>query len=476
MKKLVFLLVCALVVLTACSREQSEYADDPGYTDDTAYEDMPVDDSPAYEDAYMGEDDVQPEGDVQPEDEYTDEDEEYDLRRVTGYAQAEYGPEAWAGWTREGFLEDIDYMMWVLEENFPFMGTIYRRFGVDMQEKADSLREIVADESREIDARIFHEMLRAYFFAYGGSVGHLGVISPQGYHDRRDVLMSTSGSHPNLPAINSPASVAFYGEPMHRDDIEPAYQRRGYDSNFFLEIIEEGQIAYMRLVTMLTRDFVSDIDRMTDIYEQIQGYEHFIIDIRGNPGGQPLFDFLILGPNLEDDLHIPMLGFYMGGEHNLRFLESWNFDPTPVSEIDMGGIPDFYTGDLRFIDYKIPIPWWVVEADPSWIDLPLHGFSGKIWLLMDDMIFSAAEAAALMSRETGFITLVGEQGGGAVGGVEATWVSLPNSGIILSYDAILITDQYGRCINEFPTMPHHFNRPGMDALETTLLLIEEGVY
>jgi len=76
----------------------------------------------------------------------------------------------------------------------------------------------------------------------------------------------------------------------------------------------------------------------------------------------------------------------------------------------------------------------------------------------------------------GFATLVGETVRGGFTFLRTTEFQLPNTGIIVAWDEDLLTDQYGRAFEEFPTEPHYFNRPGLDALETVLQLIEEGAY
>jgi len=246
----------------------------------------------------------------------------------------------------------------------------------------------------------------------------------------------------------------------------------GFDSNFLFEVIEDGSIAYMKFVTMLSKDFEPDMALMTGIYEQIQGFEHLILDIRGNPGGQPIFLYMVLSPNIAESMSAPLYGFYIAGEQNVRFLDVFNFYPTPASQVDMELSPELNENDLSKMDYMIEL-FWDVDHDPDWIDVPPFGFDGKLWLLIDGDGHSASEIAAYMSKQSGIVTLVGEQSGGCVGGTEAAWVSLPNSGIIFKYDPVLITDMNGVNINEFPTLPHYFNRPGMDALETTLAIINE---
>ncbi|MCL2221058.1 MAG: hypothetical protein FWC20_02090 [Oscillospiraceae bacterium] len=45
----------------------------------------------------------------------------------------------------------------------------------------------------------------------------------------------------------------------------------------------------------------------------------------------------------------------------------------------------------------------------------------------------------------------------------------------MSDDIERFTDRYGRPL-EAGTIPHHFNHPGMDAMETVLALIAAGEY
>ena len=54
----------------------------------------------------------------------------------------------------------------------------------------------------------------------------------------------------------------------------------------------------------------------------------------------------------------------------------------------------------------------------------------------------------------------------------SNFFALPNTGFIIRYNPTLILDSSGRPL-EYGTQPHFFNRPGLDALETVLELIEE---
>ncbi|MCL2248721.1 MAG: S41 family peptidase [Oscillospiraceae bacterium] len=101
-------------------------------------------------------------------------------------------------------------------------------------------------------------------------------------------------------------------------------------------------------------------------------------------------------------------------------------------------------------------------------------YNGKIWLLTSDFTGSAAQVATWLFKESGLATLVGDVTAGYFGG-ERIRRYLPSTGIPFIFDVLYFTDHNGRPL-EAGTIPHHFNRPGMDAMETVLALIAEGEY
>ena len=59
------------------------------------------------------------------------------------------------------------------------------------------------------------------------------------------------------------------------------------------------------------------------------------------------------------------------------------------------------------------------------------GFSGRIYLLVDREVYSAAEALAAFAKATGWATIVGPGTGGSGIGGEPVYVSLPNSRLVV---------------------------------------------
>jgi len=261
----------------------------------------------------------------------------------------------------------------------------------------------------------------------------------------------------------------------------------GNPTTVTMEILEEDRIALisplpsMEAIELAGRDIL-------DFYHSIQGFEHLIIDMRGNEGGdtQTFLDYL-LRPHLERNIEVPPLFyFFLDGSYVRRFSEHL-FTPTtssafltitepyrPAHEIfEQHSLPELNLADLEQLHYGAPASTVTGIISPSTSRFGNEpAFSGNIWMLTDHRMGSAAQMAAWYAKETGVMTLVGNTTGGVMGGPR-TMALMPNTGIIFYFDIFYITDSQGRPL-EAGTIPHHFNRPGMDALETVLTLIEEG--
>lgn len=74
-------------------------------------------------------------------------------------------------------------------------------------------------------------------------------------------------------------------------------------------------------------------------------------------------------------------------------------------------------------------------------------FQGKIYLLVDDLVYSAAEAFASSCKESGLGTLVGTRTAGDGLGYDPLIFSLPNTGFAMRYSETMGVTESGS-INE----------------------------
>ena len=373
-------------------------------------------------------------------------------------------------------MSDFDYLMDVLENNFPFFGVVERRSGVDLREAGQELRERLEDESIELNFRTFWNMLRDDFFAHSFPIGHMWMVTA---YDRQSYLNDFRTFLPNdyeenhLWQILYPLpNYAGYAELL--PDIRVLnwhWSQPSHNLNF--DIIEEGQTAYIRVRTMASMD-ESHREVVANFYEEISEFEHLIIDIRGNQGGWPyLFEEIVIEPLIRNNLTAQFHIFYKNGEHNRRFLETLaisaaSFDEYTLSRLfDGSNASEYLFDDLMMLDNRLTYTRTIRAVRPR------ASFNGKIWMLIDDGVLSGSQWVASFVKETGFATLVGETTGGvAAFPWSSNYFSLPNTGIVIRFDYTYAVTLDGMPLEE-GTQPHYFNRPGMDALETVLAMIEE---
>jgi len=412
--------------------------------------------------------------------------------------------------TRGQIIEDFDYMMAVLEANFLFFDLTYRVHGVDIREEAYRFRAVLVDETMPIDARVFEQLLLWDFMASIHWVGHIRTVDDFMYHMYMYRVI-------NAPEFRwstvwyerftaHPSTFQFYGEFGEYElvAIAPQFIEGGHGpDNYTINIIEEGNIAHIH-VAMLYSASYTDRENLRELYKQIADFNHLIIDIRGNPGAdQSVFHELITAPHISAPVHLDIVSFYKGGWYNLNLLEII-YDPRFDENSVLAGRPSHFYGETFIIpDGNILgrdgrplfagtqyLAWGDFDAFdyyavgamktvyPAGVDGLQSNFNGQLWLLTDNNSFSGSEHVVALYKQNDLAIIVGEQGRGVFmcALLFSNYFALPHTGIIIRYDVgYPVCRLTGHSLEE-GIKPHFSNRPGMDALQTTLELIAEGVY
>jgi hypothetical protein len=351
--------------------------------------------------------------------------------------------------------------------------------------------------SPELDSYQFYVALTSSFRPLGG-IGHFGFVDADQYdfiinneHAWQRWLYSPSA----IARLYEPQVVSFYNR--YRDRFMPGAPPSGGipTTNILTTSIEEGRISHLRVGSFWWMNVHgSEYDNeMLNFFNDIRGYEHLIIDLRNTGGGcASNFTISIMAPNIEQSVRVEgfvfltqggyAAGYYdralAGGSVNAPQFQSRMYSTDtelrPIDEMFKEfDLTEFNMADAERLDYGFRMHMDVVARHlPRFDSQP--AFDGKIWFLTGPNMGSAIQLSSWVAKESGFATLVGEITGGVYGGPR-TFVALPNSGIVFNMDVFYVTDSHGRPL-EAGTIPHYFNREGMDALETVLAMIEEGQY
>ena len=417
--------------------------------------------------------------------------------------------------TKADFLYDFDYMLRRMNDTFPYFGVVERRYGLDIKNLARNVRALIEyypfsmlDFAYEVGLEpegipalcrmVFWSILRYEFFGELPSMGHLDLWwgdCPMFL----DELIRIAQEAPKLFAFltrNDPRFRYYYNPIEIWLGTQPAI-----GPVITMEVLEEKQIAYINISTFSPRVDIlrHHRDQLDVFYGEIREFEHLIIDIRDSAGGWSEFAFsLVMEPLWPDSENLPTMVMYVfyrdsqiGRELALRHIKSVSEAPvfapesdvlSTVSElIEESYLPNLNETDLNALGYgfriNVGLDGLRNQNHPLTDIFPMaqrNPFQGQIWLLTSGINMSASAFFARLAKDFGFATLVGEPVDGHFsnsGGLR--FHGLPNTGITALWDVDYLTDQYGRAFEEFPTEPHFFNRPGMDALETVLQMIKE---
>ena len=439
----------------------------------------------------------------------------------------------------EKFLEEFDYLTQLMEDTFPYFGVPERRLGIDIRELATEARTIIKnypysmeefarelgialEDIPEMDEHVFWSIISHEFFNHFSPFAHTrvhrfdihNILNPLTYYE--DIHLSEV----NYLAFNNTITQDFYEdqerlfEQLPREQSSLFYfifRRNPYDVDMTTpltrpvveittEILEENHIAYVSISSFFGTDWLHYNDILREFYREIQNYDHLIIDIRENDGGSSIIWRSMIMHELWLDRsnmpNMPLYALYKGSELGRSLAEAHietlhavggfaDYVPeTNLLSIDeileSSSLPEVNKLDLQDLAYGVRFDTSLVNYARQLASFgagrQTHPFAGNIWLLTSERNTSASALFARHAKYMDFATLVGEPTGGLYTAGPRMLSSLPITGIVVSWDVDYLVDQYGRALEEFTTTPHHFNRPGLDALETVLMLIVEGDY
>lgn len=414
----------------------------------------------------------------------------------------------------ENYLSDLEYLVREMERSFTQTNHAYRKFGVDMGAQAWALADKIAAAEQVYQAHEFYDLLQEYIFTPGvqkaGSrswysmTSNVDTLSKDFY---LEFFLRTSkgqeGSYDEYihKILNRPAAVKFYtGKDATGDYREEVLELARLNSPLLSKKTEqgklpvvttdipvEGKVARLKVDAMgpnmlYDPDFYSALeDRIFDFYHQVADFQHLVFDVRGNPGGfTPFVERMLVGPHVSEPVELSGFVFFPGdaaGEHVRHCTDTFYTDDR-YPRMDLGEmvgkgmLPDLDPGDAKMLGSGAYNHW--MTFSPTERRSP---FKGQIWILIDGGTGSASEVFSILARQAGIARIVGVQSQGnyskSRGQGSLFFIGLPNTGIVVTWDPVYFTDARGRHAHEYHVIPDHFNRPGMDALETMLAIVEE---
>lgn len=353
--------------------------------------------------------------------------------------------------TKEQMYNDYKYLWTYLEENYPFFG-VAKRAGYTINWENDL--HGIEDCDNYLD---FYNFVDDSIGKLKG-IGHLSVVNYKTFEDLKSLF--------NRPL---PKDIDVNPEPwlniINNKDVNKVYnsikknllnvdnytysKTKDSTNNLKTDIIKESKIAYIKIKSFGYEYIQQDSKNLQEFFKQVHSYDNIIIDITGNKGGNDLYwrDLLLL-PNLKTSIKFKYYYLFNSSKDNLKFILA----NSKLEEFkDLDELP--YMPNLNFEDLNNLTNFISHETELYPTNTPKDILEGKIWLLVDEDVYSSAETFAYICKNSGFATLVGKPTGGDGLGPDLGYFILPNSNLVIQYSYTYSINLDGSNNEEFGTIP-----------------------
>lgn len=239
--------------------------------------------------------------------------------------------------------------------------------------------------------------------------------------------------------------------------------KNSQSANLTVDTSKEG-IAIIKINEMTDPNrFAEDELVINELLRNKHLYKALVIDIRENYGGnQEYWQNFLLPKLLTSQKSVTNHLFFKDSDKAKLILADDTLNVEALSNVDISGIKLDHYNDLENFDYYIK-DTITVSPDESNKN---YGFEGNIYLLVDHVVFSAAEGMASFMKHSSAATLIGEQTGGD--GITLGVINdvMPNSGLVFTYTNTLGYAPDGSINAEKRTLPDIQSASFRNSIET----------
>lgn len=347
--------------------------------------------------------------------------------------------------TREQMVEDFDYLFQILSENYPFLDVNKRMNGIDWIDKEQEYRsKFETINTMGYFESLLHDILGDL------NNGHTELITPGLYDSLMDVYQQDRELYkPWIEALEDSTVVQRYNSMNQKQNITST-STYTYPSVKTVDLDENT--AYIKIPTFADAEMKKGLSIITPYLQTISDKNVLIIDVRDNSGGTDDYWMTLVEQIISEPITWTSYFLYRDGDYIKPFIES-------KSGMEYEDLPSL--SDLAKENKSIRLTPEIMnnfdkynEATTTILPKQSIAYKGKIYLLVNDQIFSSSEKFSVFAKETRWATLIGEKTGGDGIGTDPVVLKLPNSGFLVWFPLVMGLTSDGSINEEEKTIPH----------------------
>ena len=347
--------------------------------------------------------------------------------------------------TREQMVEDFDYLFQILSENYPFLDVNKRINGIDWVAKEQEYRaKFETINTMGYFESLLHDIL--------GDLNnkHTELVTLESYHSLLNVYKKNPEIHkPWIEALEDSTVVQRYNSMNKKQNITST-STYTYPSVKTVDLDENT--AYIKIPTFADVEMKKGLSIITPYLQTIIDKNKLIIDVRDNSGGTDEYWMALVEQIISEPITWTSYFLYRDGDYIKTFIESksgMDYKDLPsLSELTKENKSIRLTPEImnKFDKYD--------EATTTISPKQSIAYKGKIYLLVNDQIFSSSEKFSVFAKESKWATLIGERTSGDGIGTDPVVLKLPNSGFLVRFPLVMGLTSDGSINEEEKTIPH----------------------
>lgn len=342
--------------------------------------------------------------------------------------------------TAEQKISDFDTLCEILDISYPFWSEV-EQAGIDREIVYNTYRTNIVNTDTDIE--FFKEI--GYFLNEFEGFGHLSVLDGYMYGIYMDAISEGNrvlsakekqGIELLRKVLENPVSQNTYRllDQSHsgfrsiiglKEEYESTDTKNTENTTKTSELVTsiyDERTAYIKIDSFELTNYQKDKETLESFFEEITDIPNLIIDLRDNSGGSDLYwQDLIVKPNAKENMTSERYFLFNKSEISDNYVSTLE-----ISESEINELPELLLSQYKnsFTHYTIDTEIFEAAENP---------YSGTVWILIDDTVYSSSENFVMFCKNTGFATLVGTPSNGDGGMADPLLVSLPNSGLIVRF-------------------------------------------